>query len=470
MEKKVQYNNAKTWQVILFGFSDPATNAVFLIFMGQFLLYATSVYGLNAALVGVIMAGTRLLDAVTDPIIGLMVDKTDTKIGKFRPWILMGSTIINISFIIIFSGIDLGSKTMNAIFLTFFYCIFIIGYTFQCTVTKSGQTVLTNNPKQRTLFNSVAQLVTFALYIVLITIIVPFMTARGGFSSVSAWRELALIIAAVQLLFSLFSFIGISAKDKPEFYKFKNRNEDKEEQLSIKDYASLFKNNEALKSLVVAASTNKIAATSIGSLGTLFYFYVAGDAMIQSRVTPITLIGTVGAVVIFAIYTNAVGRKKSFYNASMAALILSIVSVVLVSINPSSLPILMLIMVLKSFFDGGANLNIIPMIADAADYENYKTGRFMPGMIGTAFSFIDKVVSSFGTVLSGWMLVVLGFESIDKTPPTTGLFWGVLLFYFLIPGIGHLFSVLAFRKYPISKEFNEEMTLELNKRREVAQS
>ncbi len=469
MEKQVKYNSAKSWQIFLFGFSDPATNAVYLVFSSYFLLYATSIYGLSAALVGAIMMGTRLLDAVTDPIIGMMVDKTDTKIGKFRPWILIGSIIINIAFFLVFQGYKFGSDIANLIFLITFYCIFVIGYTFQCTVTKSGQTVLTNNPKQRTTLNAIAQLITMVLYMGLMVSIVPFMNANGGFGSVEAWRKLSVFIIFIQAIFTSFSFIGISAKDKPEFYNFKKGNNEKQgKDLKISDYISLFRNNEALKCLVVAASTNKIATTSIGGLGTLFYFYVTGDAMNQSRVTIFTLLGMVASVLIFTIYTNRVGRKKSFYDSSFVAMILSVISVILVAINPTNLLIIIIIMVLKSVFDGGANLNIIPMIADAADYENYKTGRFMPGMIGTAFSFIDKVVSSLGSVLSGFMLTILGFESIDKTQHTTELFWGVLLFYFLIPGIGHLFSVLAFKKYPISKEFNEQMTLELNTRREEA--
>ena len=105
-----------------------------------------------------------------------------------------------------------------------------------------------------------------------------------------------------------------------------------------------------------------------------------------------------------------------------------------------------------------------PMIGDAADYENYTKGRFIPGMISTAFSFIDKVISSLGSTMNGLLLSMLGFVSLTETEPSPKLFWGILLMFFLVPALGHLASVIAMKWYPLDREFQHEMTATLHER------
>ncbi len=410
-----------------------------------------------------IMMGTRILDAVTDPIIGMLVDSTNTKIGRFRPWILAGSLILNCSFFLIFYGFDFGSQNANFIYITLMYCLFIIGYTFQCTITKSGQTILTDNPKQRTLLNTLASMLTMVLYLVIMSLFFPFMNARGGTGSQQAWLSLALCTMAIQIILSLMSFIGISTKDKPEYYNSANSDKpvDEIDKPSFKDYANIFKNNKALQMLVVAASTNKFAQTAVSSLTPLFYAYVVMDVTMQSRVTPTGLPFTIAGILLCAIYTGKVGRRKSLLNTSMAACTFGVLAIAILSQNVTYIA-LVLVLGINQALSGATNLNIIPMIADAADYEVYTGGKFIPGMIGTSFSFIDKVVSSIGSGVSGLMLAAVGFVSLEVTVASPQIFWSVLCFMFLIPALGHLFSVIAMKFYPITNEVYDDMVIKKN--------
>ncbi len=102
LKKEVKYNSSKWWEWFLFGFSDAATNSVYLVMMMLFMLFCTDFYGISAGVAGTIMMGTRLLDAFTDPIIGMMVDRTNTRFGRFRPWIIFGSLILNVTFFFLF--------------------------------------------------------------------------------------------------------------------------------------------------------------------------------------------------------------------------------------------------------------------------------------------------------------------------------------------------------------------------------
>jgi Na+/melibiose symporter-like transporter len=459
MENVEYRNKASIWQLTGFAGNNAATNALFVILGSFFLAYATEIYGYSAALVGALMMATRLFDAVTDPIIGVMVDRTDTKLGRFRPWIIAGSILSNIMFILLFSGIDLGSSGLNLVFLIVVYIIWVFGYTFQTSISKAGQNVISGISKQRTTLNAISGIFTMIVYmagLVLYPIIV------NDPSDPASWRTLVLVMVALQVVLTIMALAGIWKKDIPENYKTIATNDEKPQ---VKDYISLFKGNKALQMLVVAASTNKIAMSTGQGLLVFFYAYVVQNPDMQSSVTPTGIVFMLLATIFTLIYTNKVGRKRAFTVLSFLAMVWGFLAILIVPISPSSFLLLVLVLGINGFFMGGTDLNVIPMIADASDYETYNNGRFIPGMIGTAFSFIDKVVSSFGSLISGGLLTILGFVSLTATEPTPALFWGILIVYFAFPALGHLASVIAMKFYPLDNDTMNIMADELDKRR-----
>ena len=459
MEANFEYKNrASIWQLTGFAGNNAATNALYVILGSFFLAYATEIYGFSAILVGALMMSTRIFDAITDPIIGVFVDRTHTKIGRFRPWIIAGSILSNIMFIILFWGIDLGSSGLNLAFLIVIYVIWVIGYTFQTSISKAAQVVISNQSKQRTTLNAISGLMTmvvFMLGIVLFPIIV------SNPADPAAWRTLVFIMVGLQIFLSIIAVAGIWKKDVPEFYLAITKTEEKPK---ARDYIELFKGNKALQMLIVAASTNKIALTIGQGLLVFFYAYVVQNPDMQSTVTPTGIIFMILATFVTLFYTHKVGRKKAFTVTSILAMIWGVVAVFILPIAPSNFLLLVLVLGVNSFMMGSTDLNVIPMIGDASDYETYKSGRFIPGMIGTSFSFIDKVVSSFGSLISGALLTLLGFVSLTETDPNPTLFWGILLAYFLFPALGHLASVIAMKFYPLDEDQMHLIAKELNER------
>jgi len=103
------------------------------------------------------------------------------------------------------------------------------------------------------------------------------------------------------------------------------------------------------------------------------------------------------------------------------------------------------------------------MIADATDYEHWKTGRFAPGMIGTAFSFVDKMISSISGLLVGGVLGIANYSAGMEVTPT--LYWAIIGLYFGVALLGHIASVIAMRKYPIDRAFYNQMIVEMNEKK-----
>jgi Na+/melibiose symporter-like transporter len=457
----IEKNRASFWQLFGFAGNNAATNALFVLISGSmFLAYGADVYGFSTVTLGLLAGGTRVFDAITDPIIGVMVDKTNTRIGRFRPWIIAGSLLSNAMFLILFWGLKTGTDTGNFLLLLIVYIIWVIGYTFQTSISKAGQNVLTSDPKQRTTLNAISGLFTMVVFMTGM-ILYPILVPEGFTNLAENWQNLALVMVGLQIFFTIFSLIGIWKKDIPENYLAVSTSAEKP---SAKDYIEMFKNNKALQMLVVAASTNKVTLTIGQGLVVFFYAYVVLNPAMQSTVTPTTLIFMLLATFSVLAYTHKKGRKISFTHLSWGAFIWGLLAIGLIALAPSNFLMLVLVLGINSFFMGGTDLNVIPMIGDAADYENYNTGKFIPGMIGTAFSFIDKLVSSLGAVISGFLLAAFGFVSLTETEPTPLLFWGILITYFLFPALGHLASVIAMKYYPLDNEMMAKMHEELDRR------
>lgn len=449
MSDKTVSNRASLFQISAFSGNQAATNALSLIFTGFFLAYGSNVYSFNTLLLGSIMMMTRVFDAFTDPLIGIIVDRTNTIFGRFRPWIVIGALLMNVSFILLFWGIDFGNETINLLWIVGLYMIWVIGYTFQTTITKAGQNVLTDSSKQRTLYSALSQIYSMLILLGIYTLLEPFINYFGGFSSAIAWRYLSIVVVAVQIVFTTFAVIGLWGKDKPEFYK-----KSKEDyHPHIKDYLTMFRHNRALTMLIVAASTNKLANTMVHGLVVFFYFYVALNVELLPKVTPWMGVAT-GLSIIFTIFvTNKIGRKTAFQRMSKVAFLQGPLAVLLIVLSPSPTPFIALVSMFTtfSFVTASTEVNVVPMIGDTADYEFKLSKQFVPGMIGSAFSLVDKFVSSFGGLFNGLLLGVLGYVSFESTEPNATLYWGILLSITMIPTLAHLASIIAIKFYPIKE-------------------
>ena len=148
--KKMELNRAKIWQIALFSLNNTSTN-LFLAMMGYVSYYANGIAGLGVVLISFILTGMRLFDGVTDPIIGYMIDRTNGRFGKFRPYMVWGYFLLAASSLLLFFTTHKVPEYFKVPYFIAVYALYIIGYTFQTAVVKSGQTVITNDVTQRPL-------------------------------------------------------------------------------------------------------------------------------------------------------------------------------------------------------------------------------------------------------------------------------------------------------------------------------
>lgn len=470
-----QYNNAKMWQIGFFSLNNCATNIAMFLMM-QYSYFTQNVLGLAAAIIGLIATGTRIFDAVTDPIVGFLVDRTNGKFGKFRPYMLIGNVIIWLSLIMIFNTPSSWSISQKYLYTTIFYVVYIIGYTCQTVVTKAGQAVLTNNPKQRPIFagfDSVLTQMASALVPMLITTILAEKYSVGEFLGESGkglgminpdmWKEAVLILGAISFCFTILAIIGISQKDRPEFFGQAGA----QPQLKFRDYKDIVMHNRPIQMLIISAATDKLGQLLMSGTMTYLFANMLLNSKLQGVFSSMLIVPLVIVSISGVFVSRKFGLKRTFLVGTWGSMIMLAIMFV-IRPNPEAPAIFLGLFLVQKCLASMGNSGIIPMIADCTDYESYRSGRFVPGMMGTMFSFIDKIISSFSAMIQGFALTMAGVGNVVIKPnePVNDTFnLAIMVCFCIVPILGHIATIIAMRWYNLDREKMAEIQNELENRR-----
>ncbi|MGL5973093.1 MAG: MFS transporter [Oscillospiraceae bacterium] len=474
MDGKVTYNRAKTWQIALFALNNTATN-LFLVAMGYISIYANGIAGIATVLISTLLTSMRIFDGITDPIIGYIIDKTDTKFGKFRPPIILGYIILTISTLLMFNTLHIVDSNIRVIYFIGIYVIHIIGYTFQTACTKAAQACLTNDPKQRptfSLYDGIYNTVLFTISGVYISNVL--VGKKYGDFTPELFKELINVTVILAGICTLLAIVGIAKKDKKEFFGLGVESP----KIKFRDYIDVIKSNRAIQMLIVAASTDKLANTAARNTIVVIVIYgvLAGDytlsGSIAALMTPISLI----VLSIGIQYARKLGQKKALVSFTWVAMIFAFVLGVLIlfgdmsklslsNVNLFTVAYIVALIFMSASMQVSGNI-VIPMIADCSDYETYRTGKYVPGMMGTLFSFVDKLISSLATTIVGFSFAAIGFK--DKFPDikteySDNLKYVAVALFIGLPIFGWICSLIAMKFYPLDSEKMSEIQIDIQR-------
>lgn len=460
------YNNAKLWQMAFFSMNNAATN-LYMALMGYVSYYANGIAGFGVFLLSLVLTFMRVFDGVTDPIIGYLLDKTEGRWGKFRPFLVVGNLLLASSCIVLFFTTHLIPEKLRLFYFIFIYAIFIIGYTFQTVVAKSGQTIITNNPKQRPIATYFDSLFIMAAYGGTALYVSNYLIPRyGSFLSAGLFKEFVLFVVFISMLCTTLAIIGIWEKDQKEFYGIRNQNQ---QTVKMKDYIEILLKNKPIRMLTLASCTNQFAAIvySNTTVGVMLFGIMMKNYSIAGLIGIITALPTMLVVSGGIKIAQRMGQKKALVIFTWSAVVLQIIMGFLLlfgdvtkisfhwgGINAITI-FFFLLFVLLNGSKSITNNMVVPMIADCSDYEVYRSGKYVPGLMGALFSFVEKVVSALGTAFVGLVLACIGFEKMlpQVSDPLTQTIKGVTLFMYCgVPVIGWLLSLWAMKHYTLDKK------------------
>ncbi len=455
---KKDYIKTSYFNLILFSGNETATTASFNMIAVFFMLMLTDNLLLSAVVGGFIFAASRVVDAFSDPLIGTLIDKTTTRFGRYRPFIVLGSLMLNLGILAIFGGfIIFESDILMYAWIIFWYVFYIIGYTFQSACTRSAQTILTNHPTQRPVLGALLAGFSYIFYgLFLIFAVVYVESFEGSFSNPLGYRNLAFFVIFVNLVLTTLSVIGLRKSDKFEVYK----DITSKSKINWKSIFSLIKHNGPLRALIVAAGTNKLAQLVTATSMVYFFTYTALNIGLQQVVATYGLVLGVIGVLVGVLVAKWYDRKKSFLLGTYLGLLFPVMIVIIHPFSVSTQWILVALLVAIVFATAIASTNVLPLIADVADYEFYKNGQYIPSTVGTTFSLVDKLISSLSGVL---LAVALAYSNyVPNMEPTPKAFWAFYFMVIIVPALGHVASIIAFKYYPINRDYYDEMISSAN--------
>lgn len=376
-------------------------------FVGSFLtMYYTDSVLLSAAAAGTIMMAARLLDGLSDILMGFIIEKTHTKWGKARPWLIWMCIPLVITFFLTFhvpGSLTGGAKTVYVavtytLMSAFTYTAVNMAYITLFTLFAPDSNDRNVATTFRTLF---AMLTSLAIGI----ISMPLLNAMGGVKSQAAWDKMTIIYSVIALICILITFFGVKEKQiTVDDVARAGGREVKKEEKEHKPLGEVFKELAKSKYFYIAAlmSVAYYMGNSTGGINVFYARDILGDANLIGVIGMVSLPTMILGAILAPILYNKFGKRKIMILGSCV----TIVSTAVQFINPYNMMLFFTMYALKGLgiMLYGAGIGTLP--GDVADWSEWKIGERAEGIVTSLSSFGSKVGSGVGGALVGWFLAL----------------------------------------------------------------
>lgn len=465
-----------------YGCGDAASNLFWKTFTMFLVFFYTDVFGLAAAAVGTMMLVTRVWDTAFDPFMGALADRTETRWGKFRPYLLWMALPFGFFGVLMFitPNFTIGGKLLYA-YLT--YTLMMLAYSAINVPYGALMAVISPDSQERTSVASYRFRFAFGGSLLVVLTMNPLLQFFGKGAGQQALRHgyptaMAMWAVLAVLLFVV-CFAGTKERVKPL----------KSQQTTLgKDLKDLFHNVPWF--IVVAAGLFTQIMTSLRDGTILFYFkyYVGGYAassaggclahgtgltywaswllcyVRQYDVTSIFMgtgmICSLLGVVLIPSVTKVLGRKGTYLLLLTAAMVLHVLSF---WVGPSQLKLMFFWHILINVLTGPTMVIIWAMFADSVDYSEWKTGRRATGLVFSAASMSQKLGWALAGALNGWLLAVFGYHA--NVLQTVASQTGIRMMMSFFPAAAALVSLLLASLYPLDENTIKRMGTDLSAKR-----
>ena len=388
-----------------YGSGDIAGNVVYAFLTFFVMIYLSDTIGLNTGIVGTLMAVAKIFDGVSDVIFGSLIDKTKTKMGKARPWMLWPYLGCGVCLFAIFSIPTSWGQTAQYAFFFIFYVMLNAGFYTANNIAYSALTALiTKNENERVQIGSLRFVFAFTTSTIIQAVTFGLVEHFGN--DAAAWRIVALIYVVLGIISNTLSVLSV--KELPE-----DENESKkavdtlEEKYTLREAVGLLiKNKFYLLILGVYLLTQLY--TAFTGVGTYYMTYVLGNKDLMGYfATALNVPMIVGLLLVPTIVAKLGGMYKINYSGYALATVGRIL--VIVAAYLGSVPMMLA-------FTAVASLGMCPLqgdlnavIASASDYTYLTTGKRIDGTMYSCTSLGVKIGGGLGTAISGWLLDASGF-------------------------------------------------------------
>lgn len=445
-----------------YGLGDMASSMFWKLFGSYLMIFYTDVFGLEAALVGTMFLITRIWDSLLDPVIGVMADRTHTRFGKFRPYLLYLALPFGLIGILTFITPDF-SGTGKIVYAYVTYSLMMMVYSAINVPYASLLGVISPDPKDRNVLSTYRMLFAYLGSFLALLLFMPMVnTFSIGRGEEFGWTMSVAVIAVASILL----FYGCFALTQERVKPINSRNTKLKE-----DLKDLFANKPWW--ILLGSGIAALIFNSIRDGATVYYFkyYIVEDSyknisffgvsfVMSGLYLAIGQIANMVGVALAAPVSNRIGKKRTYMGAMVVATVLS---VIFYWFDKEDLFMIFTFQILISVCAGSIFPILWSMYADCADYSELKTGNRATGLIFSSSSMSQKFGWAIGSALTGWLLAYYGFEA--NAVQSDQSIHGIRMFLSWLPAAGTILSVLFIALYPLSEKKMQTVITELDSKR-----
>lgn len=443
-----------------YGAGDTASNIFYQAFNIVLFYYYTDVWGISPGAVGTLFLAARFFDAVNDPAMGILADRTQTRWGRYRPYLLWMAIPFGVIGYLTFAspGLEGGMKIFYAATT---YTLLGVVYTAINVPYSALMGVMTPDTNERTVLASYRFVGAFSAMLIIGLAVRPLVRVLGGGDEVLGYRLTFALLGALATVLFLFTFATTRERLPPE-------SEDTDRRIG-NDLKLLVKNVPWLVMVVAGILTLSNVAVRNAVTFHFFKYYVGDDGEPVFWFLDLTsvFISSGSLAFIFGIlFTNKLRKRFGKRNSLIALTLLNALTLLLFFFIPADAIWTMLIInTVANILAGPTPALVWAMYTDVADYGEYKYGRRTTGLVFSAAMFAQKMGLMMGGTLAGWMLGWVGF--VANAEQTDSAMMGIRVMFCLIPGALAIANGLILFLYPITEDHVLEMEEALAARRDA---
>lgn len=434
---------------IAYGLGDTASNFYFQFFNLFLLFYYTDVFGLAAAAVGTMFLVIRIFDAVMDPLVGMIADRTNSRWGKFRPYILWGALPYGLIGYIMFVN---PSLTIHGklVFAYVTYGLMWVAYTAINIPYSALMGVMSPSSEERTSLSTYRFICAFSGQFLIALLVVKLKDFLGGGNEAAGFRYTMLLFSVVSVAMFLYTFAMTRERVQPPADQVSSLRE---------DVRTLLRNGPWVVLFFSALFT--LTNTAVRGSSIIYYFkYVVRDESKAALYMSAGSLAFIAGAVSTKLFLRWFERRPlmiglTFLNAvTMASFYF---------VNPHALWLLHTLNILATFLVGPTPAILWSMYADTADYGEWKFGRRTTGLVFSASVFSQKLGLAIGAALAGWMLDYYGF--VANAAQNERTLHGINLMFSVGPAAFAILGGVAIFFYPLTEAHVKAIEQDLSARK-----